>query len=139
MGEGSQGLAQQAPEDGIANSSIAQSTVSLAIQEEFFGPFVARTLDEHIRHGEHDLRERIAKKTLRIFLRANLYMLAALGVVFVVDTALLAFGFQSADQRLADQRLIDSGVIKVLIGATVVEVGALMVIIANGLFPKRAD
>jgi hypothetical protein len=139
MGEGSQGLAQQAPEDGIANSSIAQSTVSLAIQEEFFGLFVARTLDEHIRHGEHDLRERIAKKTLRIFLRANLYMLAALGAVFVVDTALLAFGFQSADQRLADQRLIDSGVIKVLIGATVVEVGALMVIIANGLFPKRAD
>jgi hypothetical protein len=133
MGEGSQGLAQQAPEDGIANSSIAQSTVSLAIQEEFFGPFVARTLDEHIRQGEHDLRERIAKKTLRIFLRANLYMLAALGAVFVVDTALLAFGFQSADQRL-----IDSGVIKVLIGATVVEVGALMVIIANWLFPKRA-
>jgi hypothetical protein len=34
-------------------------------------------------------------------------------------------GFQNADQRL-----IDAGVIKVLIGATVVEVGALMVIIA---------
>ncbi len=134
MGEGSQGLAQQAPEDGIANSSIAQPTVSLAVQEEFFGPFVARTLDEHIRQGEHDLRERIAKKTLRIFLRANLYMLAALGAVFVVDTALLAYGFQSADQRQ-----IDSGVIKVLIGATVVEVGALMVIIANWLFPKRVD
>ena len=29
--------------------------------------------------------------------------------------------------------------IKVLIGATVVEVGALMVIIANWLFPKRAN
>jgi len=61
-------------------------------------------------------------------------MLGALGTVFVVDTALLAFGLQNADQRL-----IDSGVIKVLIGATVVEVGALMVIIANWLFPKRAD
>ena len=57
-----------------------------------------------------------------------------LGAVFVVDTALLTSGLQNADQRL-----IDSGVIKVLIGATVVEVGALMVIIANWLFPKRAD
>jgi hypothetical protein len=135
MGDGSQGSAQQTPANGMPGiSSIGQSTVSLSTQEEVFGPFVARTLDEHIRQGEHDLRERIAKKTLRIFLRANLYMLAALGAVFVVDTALLAFGLQSADQRL-----IDSGVIKVLIGATVVEVGALMVIIANWLFPKRAD
>jgi len=67
-------------------------------------------------------------------LKANLYMLAALGVVFAVDTILLGLGFQNADQRL-----IDAGVIKVLIGATVVEVGALMVIIANWLFPKRKD
>ena len=41
-------------------------------------------------------------------------MLGALGTVFVVDTALLAFGLQNADQHL-----INSGVIKVLIGATV--------------------
>ena len=61
-------------------------------------------------------------------------MLGALGIVFAVNTILLTSGFQNADQRL-----IDSGVIKVLIGATVVEVGALMVIIANWLFPKRAD
>jgi len=135
MGDGSQDLAQQTPAVGISStSSIGQPTVSLAVQEKVFGSFVARTLDEHIRQGEHDLCERVAKKTLRIFLTANLYMLGALGVVFAVDTALLAFGFQKADQRL-----IDSGVIKVLIGATVVEVGALMVIIANWLFPKRAD
>jgi hypothetical protein len=37
----------------------------------------------------------------------------------------------------ADNRLIDAGVIKVLIGATVVEVGVLMVTIAGWLFPKR--
>jgi|SRR3954452_5958931 hypothetical protein len=135
MGNESQRLAQQAPESGISiTSSIDQPTVSLAVQEEIFGPFVARTLDEHIRQGEHDLRERVAKKTLRIFLKANLYMLGALGIIFAVDTVLLACGLQKADQRL-----IDSGVIKVLIGATVVEVGALMVIIANWLFPKRAD
>jgi hypothetical protein len=135
MGEEIQGLPQQSSVVGISSAvSIGQPTVSLAIEEKVFAPFVARTLDEHIRQGEHDLRERVAKKTLRIFLTANLYMLGTLGVVFAVDTALLAFGLQSADQRL-----IDSGVIKVLIGATVVEVGALMVIIANWLFPKRAE
>jgi hypothetical protein len=135
MGEESRGRAQGISTDGIPSAvSFGQPTVSLAVEEKFFAPFVARTLDEHIRQGEHDLRERVAKKTLRIFLTANLYMLGALGIVFAVDTILLTSGFQNVDQRL-----IDSDVIKVLIGATVVEVGALMVIIANWLFPKRAD
>jgi hypothetical protein len=112
--------------------AFGQSTISLAEEEGKYTPFVASTLGEHIALGEHDLRERIAKETLRIFLKSNLYVLGALGIVFAMDSALLVSGFQSADQRL-----IDAGVIKVLIGATVVEVGALMVIIANWLFPKR--
>ena len=118
-------MAQQIPAVGISSTaSIGQPTVSLAVQEKVFGPFVARTLDEHIRQGEHDLRERIAKKTLRIFLRANLSHAGStsrpvdsvthhithfrfrglLGAVFVVDTALLASGLQNADQRLIELR-----------------------------------
>ena len=48
--------------------------------------------------------------------------------MFLADIALLATGFQAAGDRL-----IDSGVIKVLIGATVVEAGALMVILDRTL------
>jgi hypothetical protein len=135
MGEESQGLPQQTSVAGISSTSSAdQPTVSLAEEEKVFAPFVARMLDEHIRQGERDLRERVAQKTLGIFMTTNFYMLGTLGVVFTVDTALLALGLQNPDQRL-----INSGVIKALIGATVVEGGALMVIMANWLFPNRAD
>ena len=135
MGEESQSLPQQTSVAGISStSSTGQPTVSLAEEEKAFALCVAGMLDEHIRQGETDLRERVAQRTLGIFLTANFYVLGTLGVVFAVDIALLALGLQNADQRL-----IDSGVIKALIGATVVEGGALMVIMANWLFPKRAD
>jgi len=109
-----------------------ESSVSLVFEERTVHRDGIQSVAERIALGEHDLRERVTGKILDGFLRANLYMLAALGVVFVVDTALLAAGLQSADNRL-----IDAGVIKVLIGATVVEVGVLMVTIAGWLFPKR--
>ena len=103
-------------------------TVSLADEEKSVSPFIAQNLAEHLALSDPKLRERVTKKILRTFLQANLCMLGALLVVFLADIALLATGFQAAGDRL-----IDSGVIKVLIGATVVEAGALMVILDRTL------
>jgi len=68
MAEEGQDRTQEIGPVGIASTvAFGQATVSLAVEEENFTGFVARTFDEHIALGEHGLRERVAKKTLRIF------------------------------------------------------------------------
>ena len=80
------------------------------------------------------MREYAAQRILLIFFIGNVTVLTFLAAVFGVDWWLMANKLEAARERI-----IDSGVVKALIGATTVQVGALMVTIVGYLFPRRGS
>lgn len=76
-------------------------------------------------------------------------MLSVIGLLFVVLNGAVIWliiyamhidvGFITAHPELADKRLITSAVFQTLIGATVVQTGAVTWVMARFLFPNRAD
>jgi multisubunit Na+/H+ antiporter MnhB subunit len=77
------------------------------------------------------------------------YMLFVIGGLFVVLNAAVIWlifyairidvGFITAHPELADKRIITSGVFQALIGATVVQTGAVTWAMARFLFPNQPD
>ncbi len=85
-------------------------------------------------HEEHDLRISTVKRITSLFERANKYVLGVIAVLILVDCVTLALG----EVRPSD-RLINSHVIMVLLGAMTVQVGSIMLIIFTYLFRKKAE
>jgi hypothetical protein len=84
--------------------------------------------------GEHAMRRDLAGGILRTFVVGNSAVWFLVIILVVIDVVLIAYGHQTPDQRV-----IDRSVVKTLVAATAVQVGALMVAIATNLFPKRDD
>jgi hypothetical protein len=79
-----------------------------------------------------DLREWVADTIVPAFLWANGVVLAAVGVLAVVDEVNIAVNWIAPADRI-----ISAQVIMVLLGATTVQIGAIAAIIARYLFPSR--
>jgi hypothetical protein len=79
-----------------------------------------------------DLREWVADNVVPAFLWANGVVLTAVGVLAVVDEVNIA-----VDWIAPADRIINSQVIMVLLGATTVQLGAIAALIARYLFPGR--
>lgn len=76
------------------------------------------------------VRKSVATNIVVIFVIANLFTMFALAVVFWVDYSLLT-------QRViqANERVITSKVVISLLGATTIQLGAVMMLIGKNLFP----
>src|SRR4051812_736204 len=82
-----------------------------------------KDIAEHILLGEHNLRRETADRIVKIFIRINAVMLAVVLIMLITDVWLIREGLVKPEQRL-----IDSGVLKVLIGATTVQLGAAVAV-----------
>jgi hypothetical protein len=78
------------------------------------------------------LRETVAKRVMRAFLLANGVTLAGLTALAVLDQLNLAGHLITPGERI-----IGGQVIMALLGATTVQVGAIVALIARHLFPAR--
>ncbi len=68
----------------------------------------------------------------RAFLQVNGVVLATVLVMFVVDCVFLGIGkLQAAD------RLVSTNVLMALIGATTVQLGAIVILMGKYLFPSK--
>jgi hypothetical protein len=87
---------------------------------------------DHVALQDANLRQRVAYWTIGTFIGANLVTLFALGYLASLDQSNIASKLITPGDRI-----ITSQVFMALLGATTVQVGAIMVIIARYLFPDR--
>lgn len=85
-----------------------------------------------IEQRDADLREKVVDRVLPVFLQANRWTLVALGVLALLDEINIGFRLVPPGSPI-----ITSQVIMALLGATTVQVGAIVVAIAGYLFPRR--
>lgn len=76
------------------------------------------------------IRERFAGTMLVLFVATNAFVLAALGVLFWFDHQQLAAGLVSAADRIVDTRVVIA-----LLGATTVQLGAVIYTMSRAIFP----
>jgi hypothetical protein len=79
-----------------------------------------------------DLRRRVAYWIIGTFIGTNLVTVIALGILAWLDQSNI-----QAKLMMPGDRIITSQTFMALLGATTVQVGAIMVIIARYLFPGR--
>ena len=94
---------------------------------------VGYSVDEQIALRDADLRQTMANRIVRAFTLANVVVLAAVGVLVVLDEINIAAHLVSPTERI-----ITSQVFMALLGATTVQVGTIAAIIARYLFPGRS-
>lgn len=102
--------------------------VSLALKEREFN------IEDEIALRELQLRINTAERILKLFTIANGFVLAFLVVLLLADWILIGKGVATVDQRVVDRE-----VLMALLGATTVQVGAIMFSISAYLFPKKQD
>ncbi|MGH7152899.1 MAG: hypothetical protein ACREF3_03135 [Acetobacteraceae bacterium] len=90
------------------------------------------SVDDRIKLQDADLRVRVAWWIIWTFVGANVATLIALGCLAWLDQINIRSGLIHAADRI-----ITNQVFMTLLGATTVQVGAIMVIIARYLFPGR--
>src|SRR5271168_5075729 len=89
-------------------------------------PPTALPVGDRIQIDMMDLRKDIAKQITTVFVRVNIYILSGLGIIYVSEIILLYTGHVAPNDRI-----IDSTVIKTLIGATTVQLGAIALSMAR--------
>jgi hypothetical protein len=92
------------------------------------------TVAEQIALGDADLRQWMARRVGWTFFGLNIVTLAALGLLVALDDINISSHLISPADRI-----ITSGVIMALLGATTVQLGTIAVIIARYLFPGRSE
>jgi hypothetical protein len=88
---------------------------------------------DHVALQDANLRQNVAYWTIGTFIGANLMTLFALGYLAWMDQSNIASKLIAPGDRI-----ITSQVFMALLGATTVQVGAIMVIITRYLFPGRS-
>ena len=94
------------------------------------GRFIAKDIGEHILLDEHNLRRETADRIIGLFIKLNAATLAAFFLLFFFDIWLIKSGSEKPAERL-----IDGSVVKMLIGATTVQLGAAVALVIAYLFP----
>ncbi|MGI9168765.1 MAG: hypothetical protein ACR2FH_01125 [Caulobacteraceae bacterium] len=80
--------------------------------------------------GDLEIRRAFARNIVWLFVAANLFVFAGLGLIFWRDCV------QLADRQIGPgDRIIDGKVIMALLGATTVQLGAAVYTIARAIFP----
>ncbi|MDH3790309.1 MAG: hypothetical protein OEU09_01720 [Rhodospirillales bacterium] len=91
-------------------------------------------VEDEIALRELQLRITTAERILKLFTIANGFVLAFVIVLLLADWFLIGKGLAKVDQRVVDKE-----VLMALLGATTIQVGAIMFSISAYLFPKKQD
>ena len=105
--------------------------------QQLVGPAVLPTalpVDDQIQIDMMKLRKKVSREITALFVSANKWMLIGLGAIYLVQSVLELTGHQTPNDRI-----IDSTVIKTLIGATTVQLGAIALSMARFLFPSTGN
>jgi putative copper export protein len=108
------------PAEGLHRQSIRLSALAQGVDS---------TTAAHLALGEQEMRRDLAKGILKVFVVGNAAVWLLVVALLVIDVVMVSNGLA----RPAD-RIIDQGVVKTLVGATTVQVGILVVVIARSLF-----
>lgn len=89
---------------------------------------------DRIALGDLDIRKRFANTTMWLFIGTNAFVLAGLGIVYWQDTLQIIAGRLNPTERI-----VDAKVVMTLIGATTVQLGAVVYTMARAIFPTTGD
>ncbi len=101
-----------------------ENVVGLKHEFDTFVPVADR-----IALGDLGIQRRFANTTFILFIVTNLFLLAALGLVFWQESVQLAAGLIGANERIIDARVVIA-----LLGATTVQLGAVIYTMARAIF-----
>ena len=96
---------------------------------------LAHTADMLETAATGETRRDAIRKIIGLFKLLNLTVIAVVGVMLIADWAILAW---VSDSTLKD-RIIDQTVVMALIGATVVQLGTVMLTLSKHLFPASGE
>lgn len=92
------------------------------------------TVPEQIALRDVAIRERFASTVLWLFVATNAFVMTALGILYWQDVTQLVAG------RIAPaDRIIDAHVVITLLGATTVQLGAVIYTLARAIFPTTSN
>jgi len=91
------------------------------------------TVADEVARGDLAIRTRFARDIITLFALTNVVVLTGLGIAFWQDCVLLAGG-----RIRPGDRIIDGKVVMALLGATTVQLGAVIFTIARAIFPGGA-
>ncbi|MCW8091594.1 hypothetical protein [Alteromonas sp. ASW11-130] len=91
---------------------------------------VEREAAVEILRNEAELRKNAAEDILNLFRKANLFVLGFLIILLIVDISLIYAGEASVEDRIVNEKVVMS-----LIGATVIQLGTIMISLSKYLFP----
>lgn len=110
--------------DAVRPATEADDTVYLPLVERTF------TVSDQIALRDVAIREQFARTMMTLFGVTNVFVLIALGLVFAYDMVELRAGLITPSDRIVDAR-----VVMALLGATTVQLGAVVYIMARAIFP----
>ncbi|MEI8395420.1 MAG: hypothetical protein WCF85_11835 [Rhodospirillaceae bacterium] len=84
---------------------------------------------DQIAMGTFELRKELSQQIIKIFKLSNLFILVMIGLVFFSDCLFLKW-----DLIKPENRLVNGQVLMAVIGATTVQLGAVMYLMAKYLF-----
>ena len=90
------------------------------------------TIADQVALGDLDIRKDFAKEIIRLFSVTNGFVLALIVALMVADWVMTGNGMAVGD------RVITSAVVMSILGATTVQLGAVVLVMANYLFPKKS-
>ena len=91
----------------------------------------ASGLIKQIAREEHELRQATAKEIISLFKISNIIVLSVIGFLFFIDILLVYSG-----KATIQERIITSEIIIALVGATTVQLGAVMYTYSQYIFNK---
>jgi hypothetical protein len=89
-------------------------------------------VDDEVKRGDLGIRKTFARNVMILFAIANVFVLIALTGIFVMDCVQLRAGLVKPAERV-----ITSQVIIALLGATTVQLGAVIYTITRAIFPGQ--
>ena len=121
-------------DDESAKDKSGEVDASGKDQRETFTETLAKvevSVQDRVLINESALRTELARKIIKTFVGVNSAVLTLVVACAISDVVLLAHKFVSANERL-----ITTQVIRTIIGATTVQLGAIAITLSNWLFPK---
>lgn len=117
--------------DLLHNQADSNAIRNLKLDDLPDNPF--KDVSGRVLLGEHEMRKEATEKIIRMFQVANFCMWGIVSLLVVAELFLLTF----SEKYSLESRLINSDVIMVLIGATVVQLGTIMLSMSKFLFPNQ--
>lgn len=84
--------------------------------------------------SDTEVRRKLVDDMISLFRKTNLFVICATGIIAIIEYILIYFNVIAPHDRI-----ITENVILAFIGATVVQLGAIMVVIFKYLFPSSSS